>query len=321
MKYVQIDIDLNRQGIEPVLSGLIELGITDTVVQDPSDVDQLINKENDYDWDYIDDSVLELKNEKPKVTIYFEGVDAGLGQLGPIKKMLEKLKALEKEGQLGKDVDLGSLEVTHQILDDEDWKDNWKEYFKPTKISGKVVVKPTWQEYEPKEDELLLEIDPGMAFGTGTHETTSLCVKMMEKYMQAEDKVLDVGCGSGILSIVGALLGSKDILGVEIDPIAVDVAKENVKLNHVDQVVKIQEGDLTKGLDYCADLVVANLMADLVMMLSKDVANHMVKGGIYISSGILVEKIEAVSKVIEESGFEIVEVVTDGMWSAIVARL
>ncbi len=321
MKYVQIDIDLNRQGIEPVLSGLIELGITDTVVQDPSDVDQLINKENDYDWDYIDDSVLELKNEKPKVTIYFEGVDAGLGQLGPIKKMLEKLKALEKEGQLGKDVDLGSLEVTHQILDDEDWKDNWKEYFKPTKISGKVVVKPTWQEYEPKEDELLLEIDPGMAFGTGTHETTSLCVKMMEKYMKAEDKVLDVGCGSGILSIVGALLGSKDILGVEIDPIAVDVAKENVKLNHVDQVVKIQEGDLTKGLDYCADLVVANLMADLVMMLSKDVANHMVKGGIYISSGILVEKIEAVSKVIEESGFEIVEVVTDGMWSAIVARL
>lgn len=320
MKYVQIDIDLTHEGIEPAVTKLLELGITDTVVQDPQDVDELINKENDYEWDYIDDSVLEMKNEKPKLTIYFEGVDEGLSKLGAITKAMEELKTLAETGVFGKSIDLGTLEVTHQILDDEDWKDNWKEYFKPTQISNSVVVKPTWQEYEPKDDQVMVEIDPGMAFGTGTHETTSLCVKMMEKYMKAEDKVLDVGCGSGILSIVGALLGSKDILGVEIDPIAVEVAKENVKLNGVSDVVEIREGDLTKGIDYKADLVVANLMADLVMMLSKDVKNHMNKGGYYISSGILNEKVEQVSTVIKECGFEIVEVKADGMWSVIVAR-
>lgn len=321
MKYVQIDIDLTHEAIEPVVSKLLELGISDTVISDPMDVDQLINKENDYDWDYIDDSVLEQKNEKPKVTIYFEGVDQGLAKVGPIVTAMEQLKVLEEEGEFGSDVCLGSLHVTHQILDDEDWKDNWKEYFKPTKVSEKIVVKPTWYDYEKKADDLVIEIDPGMAFGTGTHETTSLCIKMMEKYMKLEDKVLDVGCGSGILAIAAALLGSKDILGVEIDPVAVEVAKENVELNHVGNVVKVQEGDLTKGLDYKANLVVANLMADLVMMLTKDVAKHMTKDGIYISSGILVEKIPQVSKVIEENGFEILQVVTDDMWSAIVAQL
>lgn len=306
MKYTQIDIDLNRQHIELVVAKLLELGITDTVVQDPMDLDDLINKKNQYDWDYIDESVLEMKNQKPKVTVYFEGLDEGLKKVAEIKDALNSLKE-------------PAITVSYKILDDEDWKDNWKEYFKPTKISEKVVVKPTWYDYTPKAGELLLEIDPGMAFGTGTHETTSLCVKMMEKYMKPEDKVLDVGCGSGILSIVGALLGSRDILGVEIDPVAVEVAKENVALNGVNSQVKIQEGDLTKGLDYEANLVVANLMADLVMLLSKDVKKHLAKGGYYISSGILNEKVDAVSQVIEEAGFEIVEVKADGMWSVIVA--
>ena len=309
MKYTQIDIDLTHEAIEPALSKLLEIGITDTVVQDPLDIDDLINKKNQYDWDYIDDSVLDMKNQSPKVTIYLEGVDEGLSKVAEIKQAMAQLK-----------VELGSLEVTYQILDDADWKDNWKEYFKPSKISEKIVVKPTWYDYELQPGELLVEIDPGMAFGTGTHETTSLCVKMMEKYMKPSDKVLDVGCGSGILSIVGALLGSRDILGVEIDPVAVEVAKENVELNGVSDIVKIQEGDLTKGLDYKADLVVANLMADLVMLLSKDVMKHMTPGGIYISSGILNEKVAAVSEVIEEAGFEIVEVRADGMWSVIVAR-
>lgn len=309
MKYTQIDIDLTHEAIEPALSKLLEIGISDTVVQDPLDIDDLINKKNQYDWDYIDDSVLDMKNQSPKVTIYLEGVDEGLSKVAEIKQAMAQLK-----------VELGSLEVTYQILDDADWKDNWKEYFKPSKISEKIVVKPTWYDYELQPGELLVEIDPGMAFGTGTHETTSLCVKMMEKYMKPSDKVLDVGCGSGILSIVGALLGSRDILGVEIDPVAVEVAKENVELNGVSDIVKIQEGDLTKGLDYKADLVVANLMADLVMLLSKDVMKHMTPGGIYISSGILNEKVAAVSEVIEEAGFEIVEVRADGMWSVIVAR-
>ena len=318
MKYVEIDIELSQAGIEPVVSELIELGITDTVVQDPADVDLLLNKENDYEWDYLDDQVLELKNEEPKVTIYFEGVDEGLAMVPKIKGKMDELKAFEKDGAFG-EAELGKLEVSYQILNDEDWKDNWKEYFKPTKISEKIVVKPTWYDYEKKAGDIVVEIDPGMAFGTGTHETTSLCVKMLEKYMAPGDEVLDVGTGSGILAIVAAKLGAGDVLGIEIDPVAVDIAKENVKLNGADDVTNIIEGDLTKGIDYVADVVVANLMADLVMMLSKDAKRHMKEGGIYISSGILNEKVEEVSSVITKCGFEIVETIANGMWSVIVA--
>ena len=168
---------------------------------------------------------------------------------------------------------------------------------------------------------MVIEIDPGMAFGTGTHETTSLCVKMLEKYQKKSDKVLDVGCGSGILSIAAALLGADDVLGVDIDPVAVEVASENIALNKAEHLARAQYGDLTKGIDYKADIVVANLMADLVMMLSEDAAKHMEKGGLFISSGILVEKKEQVASHLRGKGFEIVEIREDGGWCCIVAKV
>ncbi|MDD6042680.1 MAG: 50S ribosomal protein L11 methyltransferase, partial [Eubacteriaceae bacterium] len=155
----------------------------------------------------------------------------------------------------------------------------------------------------------------------GTHETTSLCVKMLEKYQKAGDKVLDVGCGSGILSIAAALLGAKDVLGIDIDPVAVEVAEENIQLNKADNVARAQYGDLTKGVDYKAQVVVANLMADLVMMLADDVSKHMEEKGFFISSGILVEKRNTVSEHLVKLGFDIVEIVEDGGWCAIVATI
>ena len=159
-----------------------------------------------------------------------------------------------------------------------------------------------------------------MAFGTGTHETTSLCIRLMEDYLAPGEKVLDVGCGSGILSIAVALLGASEVLGVEIDPDAVTIAKENIALNHVDGVASAQYGDLTKGIDFQADVIVANLMADLVVMLSKDVAKHLRPGCRYISSGILVEKMPEVVDAMRALGFAILEVKEDGMWCAIVAK-
>ncbi|MCQ2551434.1 MAG: 50S ribosomal protein L11 methyltransferase [Clostridia bacterium] len=300
MKYVKIDIE-KIEDMEVAIAKLLDMGISDVVIEDPADVSDLLNKEKDYEWDYVDDKVLDLKNREPRITIYVEGLEEGLSRFNQVKSTLTEYL------------------VSNQVLDDTDWKDNWKEFFKPTKISDSIVVKPTWYDYDLKDGELLIEIDPGMAFGTGTHETTSLCVKMMEKYLKPGQKVLDVGAGSGILSIAAAKLGCKDVLGVEIDPVAVEIAKENVKLNQVDYV-DIREGDLTKGLDFKANLVVANLMADLVMMLSKDVSKHLEKGGIYISSGILNEKVDLVSGVIKECGFEILEVKADGMWSVIVGR-
>lgn len=321
MKYIQADIHVNREGIEPVVTALLEIGITDTVIEDPADIADLLEKKNDYDWDYIDESVLELENEEPKVTVFVEESDEGRAKLEEIKTAVAGLKRRQEAGEFGEGADFGKLTVTVSVEDDSQWKDNWKEYFKPAKVGRTIVVKPTWEEYEAKEGEKIIEIDPGMAFGTGTHETTSLCIRLMEDYVKPGMKILDVGCGSGILSIAGALLGASEVLGVEIDPVAVEIAQENIELNNIGDVAKAQYGDLTKGIDFKADVIVANLMADLVMMLSADVAKHLLPGGIYISSGILTEKEVLVADTMRSLGFKIMEVKEDGMWCAIVAKL
>ena len=320
MKYLEIDIETSAAGIEPVVSALLNLGITDTVVEDPRDIEDLMDKKQTYDWDYLDDSIIEKMKESPKVTVYLEDTEENRTLAEQIAPAMEELRSKAREGIFGEGADFGSLRVSKKQEDDTQWKDKWKEYFKPARIAENIVVKPTWESYERQGDEKVIEIDPGMAFGTGTHETTSLCVKMLEKYQKESDKVLDVGCGSGILSIAAALLGAEDVLGVDIDPVAVEVAAENIELNGVANVAKAQYGDLTKGIDYKADIVVANLMADLVMMLSEDVARHMQPGGLFISSGILVEKEVQVTEHLRSQGFGIVEVREDGGWCCIVCR-
>lgn len=321
MRYIQADIFVSRQGIEPLVSALMAVGITDMVVDDPADIDNLLNKENDYEWDYIDESVLEQKNDEPRVTLFLEENEEGRQTLASIRTAVEELKKQAENGDFGASADLGEPRIETAVKDDSEWKDNWKAYFKPARVGRSIVVKPTWESYEAKDGEKVIEIDPGMAFGTGTHETTSLCIKLMEKYVKDGMRVLDVGCGSGILSIAAALLGAGEVLGVEIDPVAVDIAKENILRNGVQKTARAQYGDLTKGIDFKADIIVANLMADLVMMLSKDAAKHLLPGGIYISSGILTEKEVLVADTMSSLGFRLLEVKEDGMWCAIVAEL
>lgn len=320
MKYIEINIETEAGGIEPVVMELMNLGITDTVVEDPRDIEDLMDKKQTYDWDYLDDEIIEKMKDKPKVTVYFEDTEENRCRISEIELAMAKLKAKSAAGEFGQDMDFGTLQVTSKVDDDTEWKDKWKEYFKPSKISERIVVKPTWEPYDNQDHHLVIEIDPGMAFGTGTHETTSLCVKMLEAYQKDGDRVLDVGCGSGILSIAAALLGAEDVLGIDIDPVAVEVASENIALNKADTVAKAQYGDLTKGVDYQADIIVANLMADLVMMLAEDAAKHLVKGGYFISSGILVEKELQVVEDLRKKGYAILEVREDGGWCCIVAR-
>lgn len=323
MKYIELKIHVSHEGIEQITALMLSKGIDQLTIDDPADFDDILNKKNEYGWDYIED---ELKNDldrEPAVLVYFEDKNEDRKLIDEITEEIEALKKDCEDGKFGATADFGSLRKEILTVDDEDWKYKWKEFFKPSKITDKIVVKPTWEEYEATEEEVVIEIDPGMAFGTGTHETTSLCLKLMEKYLSdeaADKKVLDVGCGSGILSIGAALLGCKDVLGVEIDVDAVQVARENVELNKTEDSVKVLQGDLTKGIAYKADIIVANLMADLVMMLSESARDHLVDGGIFISSGILTEKEELVGKVIEAAGFEIIETREDGEWCAIAAK-
>lgn len=320
MKYIEINIETTSAGIEAVVSALLAMGITDTVVEDPRDVEDLMDKKQTYDWDYLDETVIAKLQDKPKVTVYLEDTEENRRQIRAVETAMAELSKGVRRGDFGDAADFGSLRVVSSFDDDAQWKDKWKEYFKPARISKSLVVKPTWGDYEKQEGDLVIEIDPGMAFGTGTHETTSLCVRMLEEYQKKGDKVLDVGCGSGILSIAAALLGAEDVLGVDIDPTAVEVSRENISLNHVDDVCRAAYGDLTKGIDYKADIVVANLMADLVMMLADDVAKHMTGDGYFISSGILVEKEIQVADHLRGKGFAIMEVREDGGWCCIVAK-
>ena len=303
MKYIQVEIKLDQVHIEPVTGLLLTMGIDETAVEDPSDLAGILSKEHGYEWDYIDDGVMTSSGAAPKITFYLdEGED-------------ERADSLARK--IG--AEFPETEITISTQDDSQWKDKWKEFFKPARITDCLVVKPTWETYQAALGEKVIEIDPGMAFGTGTHETTSLCLKMIEKYMNTGDKVLDVGCGSGILSIGAALLGASEVLAVDIDPEAVKVSGENVALNNCQEKVSVQYGNLVDGIDFKANIVAANLMADLVMTLSSHVARHMTADGTYISSGILIEKEEQVAKVISDCGFVIKEIMEDGMWCAIAA--
>ncbi|MBR5315949.1 MAG: 50S ribosomal protein L11 methyltransferase [Firmicutes bacterium] len=321
MKYIAMNIETSSAGIEALITSLMEVGITDVVVEDPRDFEDLMDKKHSYDWDYVDDELVASMGDVPKVTIYLEDTEENRKQIQNVEAILENLKSAVASGLYGEGADFGAMTLDVKFDDDTEWKDKWKEFFKPSRISENIVVKPTWETYDNVNGYKVIEIDPGMAFGTGTHETTSLCVKMLDKYQKESDNVLDVGCGSGILSIAAALLGARDILAVDIDPIAVEVTQENLELNKVAHLAKAQYGDLTKGVDYKANIVVANIMADLIMILSNDVARHMEEGGYFISSGILVEKEELVANHLKEQGFEIVEIVEDGLWCAIVATI
>lgn len=316
MNYYEVKIFTSSQGIDAVSSVLTMLGHETFMIEDSSVVEELLKKENSYDWDYVDESVIAQQKEESRITLYLEPDETAESSIAAIKSAISMLKEQDPNGVFGR------LEVTDTYESDDEWKDKWKEFFKPSKMTDNIVIKPTWEEYEPAEGEMVIEIDPGMAFGTGTHATTRMCVKHLEKYITSEnDKVLDLGCGSGILSIAAALLGSKNVYGVDIDPNAVAASAENVEMNGLSDVIEIAYGDVTEGLGMKADIIAANLMADLIIMLAPDIAKHLEGKKIFISSGILEEKLEDVLKAIKGSGFEIIEVLHEDEWCAVAAKL
>ena len=215
---------------------------------------------------------------------------------------------------------MGEGKVEFEKMYEEDWANNWKKYYKPSKVGEKIVVKPIWEEYEVKDEELVVELDPGMAFGTGEHETTRMCIQALEKYVQKDSTVFDVGCGSGILAIAAAKLGAKLAVGVDLDPVAVESAKENVGFNNIDNI-EILHGNLIEVIDGKADIVVANIIAEIICILTEDVSRVIKPNGYFITSGIIHDRVEMVTNKLEECGFEVVKVNKDGEWNCIIAKL
>jgi ribosomal protein L11 methyltransferase len=286
---------------------LHEKGVLGVEIQEPQLYFDLLNKNNPYDWDYIDDSMKELAKVSPNLTFYLEDTPEGIELLDEI---------------LGELCTFSVEKVEVSGVSDEDWNNKWKEFFKPTRITERIVIKPSWEDHEKKQDELVIEIDPGLAFGTGTHPTTVMCVKLLEKYIEkGRSTVFDVGCGSGVLIIASALLGARKVFGVDIDPLAVSVAEENILRNRLDGDIRLFVGDLAKGIETRADIVVANLSADLVVMLSKDIRKNLKENGVFIVSGIINEKKDEVRDALIKSQFKILDILEDDEWCAMAATL
>lgn len=244
---------------------------------------------------------------------------------------VEETIAKIQEGldELAEFVDVGSRKIMVSETEDVDWINNWKEFFKPFRVDDNIIIKPTWEPLDNVSDtDLIIEIDPGTAFGTGAHETTKLCIGGLKKYVNSETELLDVGCGSGILSIIGAKLGAISVFGTDIDPNAVKAAYENAEVNHISEdVLTIISGDIISdesvqkqvGFE-CYDVVAANILADVIIPLSAEIGKHMKPGGVFISSGIINMKKEQVKEAILKNGFHILEINEMGDWVSIVAQ-
>lgn len=203
---------------------------------------------------------------------------------------------------------------------EEDWLNNWKKYFHPIEVGEKLLIRPSWYEsYDPK-GRTVLNLDPGVAFGTGTHETTRLCLEAMEKYLKESDEVLDVGCGSGILAVGALLLGAKRAVGVDIDEMAVKTARENAELNGVSDKIEIIHGNLTDKVSGKYNLVLANIVADAIMLLSEDIREYMADDAVYIMSGIIDTRVDEVLAALESS-FEVIDKLCENGWYCLAAKV
>ncbi len=343
MEYKELKIQTEKNDLELLEAQLIENGFTSMMIDDPDDVIDILEHPDTYRYDYINDALRNNLSRKPVITLYFSDNEEGCADLRRAETLLSRLAVSSDSSGDGPGLRLAY--TSSDAGDDSEWLYKWQEFFKPTRVGDRIVVRPSWEEYQEQAGDLVIEMDPGMAFGSGLHETTSMCIRALEKILSGEEppyaednpagsaakavsktgtedvkiKILDVGTGTGILAIAGVLLGADEALGIDIDPDAVRVANENIAKNRLTDRITAQYGDLTEGVDYKADIVVANLMADLVMRLSPSAAGHLEEGGFYITSGILDIKEEAVSKAITESGFTIKEVLHDGEWCAVIA--
>lgn len=308
MKWTECKIDIHRDAIEAVSYMLTEMGIQGIEVMDGSlsqnDMDEMI-------VDYVEDGVT-YDGEEAYVRFYVSEEEDVTRILADVEKALKSMRAF---------INVGSGRIETGTMDDADWYNNWKQYYKPFRIDEHIVIKPTWETCDDITDEdIVVEIDPGMAFGSGTHETTSMCISLIHEYIKDKDIVIDVGCGSGILGITAAKLGAHDVTCIDLDKNAVKACKENVAVNQVDNQVEVLHGNLLEMSDLKANIIVANIMADVIIYLSKSVGNHLLPDGLFIASGIILDKIDEVTNALENNGFTVERIERMGEWSAIVAK-
>jgi ribosomal protein L11 methyltransferase len=306
MEWTQVIIKTTEEASDAISEMLTSIGAGGVVIEDPNEIRRQI--ESPDSLDYADQEFIDSLGTEVTIKAYFneEYRPEELGSL-----INEKLEFISRF------LDVGRGYIGFEMVNDEDWSTAWKKYYKPFHISDSVVIKPSWEEYQKKPGELIIEMDPGMAFGTGTHETTRLCSQLLEKHIKRGDRVIDVGCGTGILSIIAVKLGAAHATAIDVDEVAVRVADENCTINGVSDKVSIMKGVLADLEPQRADVAVANIIADVVIGFADMVAKYLKRGGLLLTSGIIKERKEDVVNTYTALGFRLESIDEMGEWVAI----
>ncbi len=307
--WYEVQVKTTTEAVEAVSNFLVDIGAQGVVIEDPNDA--IYQEGFEGDWDLFDKDEMEFSYEGALLKGYLVGTNLE----EKINSLRQRISLLSEFG-----LDPGEGEVTYAEVKDSDWANEWKKYFKPFRIGDHIVIKPTWETFDAKEDDLIIEIDPGSAFGSGTHETTGLCIELISEVVRADTEVFDIGCGSGILGIAAAMLGAKHVTAVDLDDAAVIATKDNADQNGVGDKFTVKAGNLVDVVEGQADLVVANIIADIIILLAGQIRPYIKEGGQFICSGIILDKLDEVLVALEANGFEVVEVRKKKDWAAILSR-
>ena len=312
MEWIELIVHTTTEGTDQVSGILMDCGASGTMIEDRADIPDP-DKPHGI-WEIIDPALLDNMPEDVLVHAWFEENAAQPSLLDSIRSRLSVLGASDSS------VSYGTLRLDTKSVDDQAWTGVWKKYFKPFHASDRLVVKPTWEPYNPSPEDLVIEIDPGMAFGSGTHETTGMCLSLLEEVIHGGEDIIDVGTGSGILAIGAALLGAGHVLAFDIDPDAVKVAQENVRHNRVENIVSVHQGNLLDRVSDVCDICVANIISDVIISFAAPLIKHIRPGGLFLCSGIVSLRSEEVACALENAGFEILRRETRGEWTAFLSR-
>lgn len=323
MEWTEVKIYTTTEGIEPVSAMLLETGVTGIQVEDDRQLKEYLSESSVY-WDYVDEELLNKPIGETKLIVYVSSNPYGNEILLSIKEGLNRLKSMD----IG--LDLGRLELeTTENLNDEEWLNKWKDFYKPFKVGERLLIKPVWENVENTEGRVVFTINPGHVFGTGLHQTTQLCMLQLEKYVKETSVVADLGCGSGILSIVSLLFGAKSAFAVDIDANAIKTAYENAAFNGIDKSrYYVTSGNvvtdkaLQDEIGYGKyDIVVANIIADVIIGISPVVSKQLKSDGVFIASGIIKDRVNDVYEALDKNGFEAVDTDLKDEWVSITSRL
>lgn len=309
MRWARISVVTTHEGADLIANILMELGAAGTEIDDPSLVNEYIDAGL---WDYTD---LPRAEDTETVTVRaYLPEDARLES--SLLALAERIAALRHAGAA-----LGAGTISHSFVADEDWAETWKAYIHTEKIGERIVIRPTWEEYTPSADEIVIELDPGAAFGTGAHATTAMCLRWLEHLVSLGMRVYDVGCGSGILAVAAAKLGAGEVIAMDYDPVAVSVAEENIRQNNVHNVVAC-ESDLLSACEGAApaELITANIIADVIIRLFAQLDRHLAPGGTLLASGIIDDRIADVEHAAAQHGFTVLDMTCEKEWAAMIIR-